>query len=115
MMSQHSPAYGRRLIPSVLDEVSRTKPSKLYAAIPKSADSSDGFRDITMKDMARCVSFMASWIECRFGRNNTFATMSYMGIPDLRGVVVFHAIVKCGYKVSFFAYSLIADSDACSF
>ncbi|KAI0837983.1 acetyl-CoA synthetase-like protein [Hypoxylon sp. FL0890] len=91
--------YGRRLLPCVLDELARAEPQRLFAAIPKSADISEGFRDITVADVARCVDFMAAWIEGQFGRSEVFETVSYIGIPDLRGVVVFYAAVKCGYKL----------------
>lgn len=91
--------YGRRLLPRVLDELARTTPRKLFGAIPKSADIAQGFNDITVSDVARCVDFMATWVEERFGRSETFETLGYIGIPDLRGVVIFYAAVKCGFKV----------------
>lgn len=91
--------YGRRLLPCVLDELARTYPRRLFCAIPKSADISEGFNDITVSEVARCVDFMAAWVEDRFGQSETFETIGYIGIPDLRGVVIFYATVKYGYKV----------------
>jgi hypothetical protein len=99
MTSGTRPVYGRRLMPVVLDELASTEPNRLYAAIPKSADINDGFRDVTVADMARCVNFMARWIEDVYGRSEGFETISFIGIPDLRGAAVFQAAVKCGYKV----------------
>ncbi|KAI1370978.1 acetyl-CoA synthetase-like protein [Hypoxylon crocopeplum] len=99
MASEGRPHYGRRLLPLVLDELANTNPDRLYAAIPKTADVTDGFRDITVADIARCVNFMAKWIEHRFGRSDSFETITYIGIPDLRGPIVFQAAVKCGYKL----------------
>ncbi|KAI1387789.1 acetyl-CoA synthetase-like protein [Hypoxylon trugodes] len=93
------PNYGRRLLPAVLDELAQSDPNKVYAVIPKTADISDGFRDITMADFARAVNFMARWIEDRFGRSDRFETISYIGVPDLRGAVMFEAAVKSGYKI----------------
>lgn len=90
---------GRRLLPAVLDELAATNPTRLYGAIPKTSDLRDGFRDITVADLARCVNFMAKWIEDRFGRSDTFETITYVGITDFRGTIVFIAAVKCGYKV----------------
>ncbi|KAI8625972.1 acetyl-CoA synthetase-like protein [Xylariaceae sp. FL1651] len=92
-------SYGRRLMPLVLDKLARAMPSKLFATIPNTADLSDGFRDISFSDMARCINFMARWIEDSFGRSDSFETLAYIGIPDLRGVVIFYAAVKCGYKL----------------
>ncbi|KAI1082141.1 acetyl-CoA synthetase-like protein [Whalleya microplaca] len=91
--------YGRRLMPVVLDELATKTPDKLYASIPVSADITQGFRDITVADMARSVDFMAEWIKSRFGISDRFETVSYIGISDLRGVVVWHAAVKCGFKL----------------
>ncbi|RYP10073.1 hypothetical protein DL765_008227 [Monosporascus sp. GIB2] len=99
MAPEAEPAYGRRVMPSVLDGLARTNPNKLYGAIPKAADVTEGFRDITVADIARCANFMAAWIVERFGRSGSFETLTYMGIEDFRGVAVFHAAVKCGYKL----------------
>lgn len=93
--------YGRRLMPCVLDHLSRTVPDRLFAAVPKTGDLADGFRDISVSEISRCVDFMAHWLADRFGRGNDFETLAYVGIPDLRGVIIFYAAVKCGYKVSY--------------
>ncbi|KAI0416363.1 hypothetical protein F5X98DRAFT_388112 [Xylaria grammica] len=99
MTAIRRPDYGKRLMPVVLDELAKADPNRLYAAIPKSADVQDGFRDITAADVARCVNFMALWIEQKLGRSSSFETVSFIGIPDLRGAVIFQALVKCGYKL----------------
>ncbi|CAJ2511290.1 Uu.00g069150.m01.CDS01 [Anthostomella pinea] len=99
MSSEGRPAYGRRLLPSALDELAETSPNRLYAAIPKTADVNDGFRDITVADVARGANFMAKWIEDKFGRSESFETLTYIGVSDLRGPIVFQAAVKCGYKL----------------
>ncbi|RYP27611.1 hypothetical protein DL767_007616 [Monosporascus sp. MG133] len=100
MAPEEEQAYGQRLMPSVLDELAKTNPNKLYGAIPNTADVTEGFRDITVADIARCANFMASWIAERFGRSESFETLTYIGIEDFRGIAVFHAAVKCGYKVN---------------
>lgn len=94
------PAYGRRLVPRVLDELATTDPQRVYAAIPKTADVKDGYRDITVADLARCVNFMANWIETKFGRSDFFETITYIGLSDLKGIVTLLASIKTGYKVS---------------
>lgn len=86
-------------MPSVLDEIAKENPNKLFAAIPRSSDVEQGFRDITVADAARCVNFLAKWIEDKCGSSETFETISYIGIADLRGPLLFQAAVKCGYKV----------------
>ncbi|KAI0169854.1 acetyl-CoA synthetase-like protein [Hypoxylon sp. FL1284] len=99
MVSAAEPFYGRRLLPSVLDDQARTNPRRLYAVIPKTADVAQGFDEISIADLARCVDFMARWIEDRFGRSDRFETLTYIGLSDLRGPVMFFAAVKCGYKL----------------
>ncbi|RYC65868.1 hypothetical protein CHU98_g278 [Xylaria longipes] len=98
-MSTSKSAYGRRLMPSVLDELANSDKPKLFGSIPTTNDPSDGFRDVTVADMARCVDFMAAWIADKFGMSESCETLTYIGIPDFRGVVVFYASVKCGYKL----------------
>ena len=93
------PAYGRRLVPQVLDELAVTDPKRVYAAIPKTADVKDGYQDITVADLARCVNFTAKWIEDKFGRSDVFETITYVGLSDLRGIVTLLAAIKTGYKV----------------
>jgi hypothetical protein len=95
-----SPEYGARLLHQTLDHLSKVSPDRLYASVPKTSDVSQGFRDITFQDMARCSDFIANWIESNIGRSKSSETVSYIGIPDLRSVAIFFGAVKCGYKVS---------------
>ena len=94
------PAYGSRLLPQVLDDLAISKPERIYASFPTSFDLRNGFRDVTVLQMARAVNAMAWWLEGKIGKSSTFETVSYLGLPDIRYVIVFLAAVKCGYKVS---------------
>ena len=99
MYTQGHP-FGKRLFPQVLDEFCRHDPDRLYASLPRlSTDLSQGFRDVSCKEMAQCTDVVAHWIENQIGRSETDETLCYIGVPDLRGAVVFLAGVKCGYKV----------------
>ncbi|ETS81832.1 hypothetical protein PFICI_06834 [Pestalotiopsis fici W106-1] len=91
--------YGRRLFPSYLDEIAQTTPGRVYAAIPKTANVEDGYRDVTIADLARCANFMAKWIEDKFGKSQNFETITYLGLSDLRGVALFFGAMKTGYKL----------------
>ncbi|TGO28793.1 hypothetical protein BPAE_0023g00580 [Botrytis paeoniae] len=62
------PAYGERLLHQTLDYLSRVSPHRLYASIPHSADLSEGFLDVSFRDMARCSDFVANWIQDNIGR-----------------------------------------------
>ena len=93
------PDYGRRLMTKVLDDVTKVTPDKLYATITLSDELPYRFRDITFAEVARCVSFLAYWLEDQYGRSDNLETLAFLGIADLRGAVFFHAAVKLGYKV----------------
>jgi hypothetical protein len=99
-IAQAQPEYGSRQLHQTLDLLSRKSPDRLYAAIPRSSDLSEGFQDISVGDMAGCSDFVAHWIQDRVGRSTTFQTICYIGLPDLRSVAIFFGAVKCGYKVS---------------
>ncbi|MCJ1263084.1 hypothetical protein MMC22_002954 [Lobaria immixta] len=92
-------AYGARLLPQVVDEFARIDPNRVYASILLSADVSRGFRDVTMKDMARAVNSMAWWIKDHLGLRNDFETLGYLGVSDLRYPTIILAGIKCGWKV----------------
>jgi hypothetical protein len=93
------PSFGRRTLPHTLDYLASLPSNRLYASIPKDRDLSGGFIDISCRDMARCVNFMAKWIASKIGVSTDFTTLAYVGIPDLRSAAVFLGAVKCGYKV----------------
>lgn len=93
-------AYGARLLPQVVDEYARIDPNRIYASILLSANVSQGFRDVRMKDMARAVNSMAWWIKDHLGLRTDFETVGYIGVSDLRYPIIILAAIKCGWKVS---------------
>ena len=99
-VDDNSQPYGSRLLPQVVDQLSRTDPIRVYATFPLSSDLSRGFRDVTMLEIARVVNKLAWWIERNLGRSTVFETVAYIGPSDLRYAIVFLAAVKCGFKVS---------------
>ena len=99
-VDDNSQPYGSRLLPPVVDQLSRTDPTRVYATFPLSSDLSRGFRDVTMLQIARAVNKLAWWIEMNLGRSIVSETVAYIGPSDLRYAIVFLAAVKCGYQVS---------------
>lgn len=100
-MSSQEHSYGRRLLPQVLGEFSSLSPGRLYATVPHLAtDLSEGFQEITVRDMARCVNALAWWLQEAVGRSDKFETLCYIGIPDIRSAVLFLDAIRCGFKVS---------------
>lgn len=97
--------YGARTLPEALDNHARDNPGRLYASIPAGTDIAGGFQDISCKDMARCVNNMATLVIDKFGQGIGLETLAYIGIPDLRGAIVFLGAAKAGYKVSRYTVS----------
>lgn len=99
--NEHQPLYGRRLLPHVLDDEAQVNPHRVFAAISRSNDLSDGFRDVYFAEMANAVNYMAHRLQTMFGStlDREFETLTYIGSPDLRYNIVFYAAIKCGYKV----------------
>ncbi len=109
--------YGSRLLPQVVDKLSRSDPKRIYATFPLSSDLSRGFRDVTMLEIAQAINKLAWWIETNLGRSTVFETIAYIGPSDLRYAIVFLAAVKCGYKVSkdiCYYRSLLSRTNICS-
>ncbi|PVH72355.1 putative NRPS-like enzyme [Cadophora sp. DSE1049] len=101
--SNHSVSYGRRLMPIVLDDVAAIDPTRVFAAIPKSANISDGFRDVSYSEVANATNKMARWLQETFGSTpeRDFETLTYIGVSDLRYSIAQYAAIKCGYKLLF--------------
>ena len=99
-LQQQTP-YGRRLLPCVLDDEAQANPLRVFAAIARSTELSQGFQDISFRQVANAVNATAYKLQAVFGSqlDHEFETLTYIGTPDLRYNVVFYAAVKCGYKV----------------
>lgn len=98
---EQQPAYGRRLLPCVLDDEAQANPEKVFAAIARSNDLSQGFQDITFRQAANAVNYLAHKLRATFGSNPDYEyeTVTYIGPSDLRYSLIFYAAVKSGFKV----------------
>jgi hypothetical protein len=90
---------GARTLSETLDYLASVQPHRAYASIPTSIELSRGFRDVTLQQMVHAIDARAWWLSDLFGNSDSFETIAYVGVADLRYVVFFHAAVKCGYKV----------------
>ena len=94
------PNYGRRLLPTTIDEVAKHNPEKVFASMLKSPGNlQDGYRDITFRQIANGVNQVAWWLERELGRSSTFETLAYLAPGDIRYTIIAVAAVKAGYKV----------------
>ncbi|KAK5019294.1 putative NRPS-like protein biosynthetic cluster [Cryomyces antarcticus] len=90
---------GERTLPELADELALSDPSRIWATIARASDVSDGFLDVTVKELANAVSATAWWIEEKIGRSDEFATIAYQGASDIRYAIFWFAAIKCGYKL----------------
>ena len=71
--------YGRRLIPTLVDEMAASKPDHVYASLPRNKDFTAGFDKVTSLDLARAVNRAAFWIHHEISKNVHFDTVAYLG------------------------------------
>ncbi len=98
-MSSPPPDYGSRLMPHVVDEIASQTPNLAYASVPLGATTTAGFKDVTFSEMASAINYLAAWIERTLGKSEKFDSLAYLGVTDLRYVVVFLAAMKCGWQL----------------
>ena len=92
-------AFGHRILTETLSDLASLHPDRIYASVPKTNNLADGFLEVSFRDMERMTNAFTGWIVDTWGRSSSFETITYIGIPDLRSVVVFFAAVRNGYKV----------------
>ena len=92
-------AYGRRLIPNIIDERALVDPERTVYSIPLAAVElrdtssrgsvhsvptfssgvSQGFKDISARAFANAVDRTAWWLEAELGRGSSFPSVGYIG------------------------------------
>ena len=93
------PNYGRRLIPSLIDELAISTPQRTYCYVPWTHKIEDGFRAITYQSLSNAINICARWIVAEIGISNDLATLAYLGPSDLRNTIIILAAIKAGHKV----------------
>lgn len=58
--------YEQRLLPVVLDEIAATSPGCVFAAIPKTADANEVFRDVLFSEVANALKRTTMWLHRNF-------------------------------------------------
>ncbi|OCL12111.1 acetyl-CoA synthetase-like protein [Glonium stellatum] len=96
---QPSPSHGGMVLPRVVEELAANQPERTWVTVPKDANLTSGWRDITFKELDVAVNSTCRWIESTIGISSDRETLSYMGSNDVRYVVVLLAAMKTGYKI----------------
>lgn len=90
---------GRRLLPTLVDEIANTDPERPFISVPRSLDLRDGFVDITYSTFAKAINRCSWAIERVIGRSQDLKTLLYIGPLDIRYLIILLAAVKTGHKV----------------
>lgn len=93
-------AKRKQLLVTSVDDAAEREPNRRFAVIPKGSELSDGFMNLTMKELARAVNCMAWWIESTIGEGNSRETLAYMASNDVRYCIFLLACQKTGHQVS---------------
>lgn len=91
--------FKKRLLAQTVDHAAVYDPERLFGVVPWGSELSDGFFDMTMKDLARAVNFACWWIEKTLGGESCKETLAYMGNNDVRYIIFTLACQKTGYQV----------------
>ncbi|EEQ29776.1 putative NRPS-like protein biosynthetic cluster [Microsporum canis] len=99
MAVKNAEPIGRRFMAQAIDRLSELEPDRKVCIVPKGPNSSDGFYDLTFKQLAHAINYMCWWIEESFGRNaSSPVTLAYLGANDIRYLVMVMACNKTGYQ-----------------
>ena len=94
------PDYGRRLLPTIVDDTARDDPDRAAFSVPRTdSDLSQGYIDVSYATFANAVDQLAWLIEVKLGRSENFEAMAYLGAPDIRYHCMQMAAIKTGYQV----------------
>ena len=92
---------GKRLIPQIIDAYARHEPDRIWGSQARSDDITTGFNELTFKQLAHCMDYLAWFIHHSIGPTTSFECISYIGVADLRYCPFAWAAVKCGYQVGY--------------
>ncbi|KAF7192480.1 Non-canonical non-ribosomal peptide synthetase FUB8 [Pseudocercospora fuligena] len=85
-------------LPTVVEELARECPNTTWMRVPKDAELTQGWRDITYQELAHAVNGMARWVGRVFGIGRRSTDIAaYIGINDTRYAVAQVGLIKAGY------------------
>ena len=90
---------GKELLPSIVDHRAQSQPDQKFCVIPRGVDIKQGWREVSISDLARAVNFTSWWIERQFGPSKDKEILAYLGSNDIRYPIFVLACIKTGYTV----------------
>ncbi|KAI2626807.1 hypothetical protein GGS21DRAFT_529260 [Xylaria nigripes] len=94
-----SPVDSPILLPSLVDYLAYSDPSRILYSFAKTKDPADGFSDVCAEEFARAVNRCSWFIDQHLGPGVDFPTFVYLGPQDLNYAILALASVKTGYKL----------------
>lgn len=88
-----------RLVPHQIDDLARDDPERVVYELAETVDVNKPFQKVTAKQYANAINRAASWLEKTLGKREGFPTVGYLGLQDLRYLILVVATIKAGYKV----------------
>lgn len=76
---RQSPAYGQRLLPTLVDEKAVSEPNNIVYSYAKTTKAVDGFVEVSQKRFANSINRAAWWIEKLLGKGENFPSVGYIG------------------------------------
>lgn len=78
-VQRQTPAYGQRLLPTLVDEEAINNPNRITYSFAKTTKAADGFVEVSNKRLANSVNRAAWWIEKSLGKGKNFPSVGYIG------------------------------------
>ncbi|KAF2258812.1 transferase family protein [Lojkania enalia] len=97
MNGTSGPAYGRRLIPQIMDQLAAAHPNRAVFSITKVSGASLELRDLSAYAFTKAVDKTAWWLYDQVGKSSSVRPVGYIGPHDLRHILLTYACVKVGY------------------
>ncbi|KAI0543172.1 hypothetical protein GGR58DRAFT_509903 [Xylaria digitata] len=94
-----TPENNTRLLPSLIEDLAHSDPSRILYSVTKTKDPADGFNDICAADFARAVDRCSWFINQELGVGIEFPTLAYIGPQDLNYAILVLASIKTSYKL----------------
>ncbi|KAI0547682.1 hypothetical protein F4679DRAFT_553684 [Xylaria curta] len=93
------PGNSTLLLPSFVDDLARSHPSRILYSFAKTKDPANGFRDVCAADFALAVDRCSWFLDQNLGPGTGFPTLVYLGPQDLNYAILVLASIKTGYKL----------------
>jgi thioester reductase-like protein/acyl-coenzyme A synthetase/AMP-(fatty) acid ligase len=90
-----------QLLPTVIDDRAKSDPHGAFTKVPILNIYDNGYQVVTNANLATAVDYVAGLINSEFGQSEDHECIAYLGLSDLRYIIVLLAGIKAGFKLFF--------------